>query len=77
MPKKLFSMRLDEELIQKLDEILGTRGVSRTAFVEDFLITYTNFMNLSTEKIAVQQCRECGKYFGKLVNCTSCAKNNL
>lgn len=74
MSKKLFSMRLDEELIQNLDEILDARGISRTAFIEDFLITYTNFMKFSTGKITVKPCPECGKHFGGIMNCPNCFK---
>jgi predicted DNA-binding protein len=73
MPKKTYSIRLDEDLMARLEIILDAKGVSKGLFIEDYLITFINHIEKSSTKITAKKCPDCKKYQGKFVNC-SCKK---
>ena len=77
MVKKVYSVRIEENLMNSLDDILQVRGLSRTAFIEDYILTYTLHMQKSISKLPMSECQKCGKYFGGVVNCPNCAIKQL
>jgi len=73
MSKKPHSFRLDDDLMLRLEKILNAKNLSKSAFIEDYILTYVNFFEHSiSERISV--CKICGKYYGKVFNCPNCKK---
>lgn len=73
MSKKPHSFRLDEDLIARLDKILNAKGLSKSAFIEDYILTYVNFFEHSVSD-NVYNCPKCKQYYGKVFNCPKCKK---
>lgn len=69
MAKKTYSIRLDEVLMSRLEEILEAKGVSKGLFIEDYLVTFINHIDKSSTIIPPKQCPDCKKYRGRFVNC--------
>lgn len=73
MSKKPHSFRLDEDLMARLDKILDSKGLSKSAFIEDYIFTYISFFEHSISN-NVTVCPKCKKYYGKVFNCPNCKK---
>jgi len=69
MTKKLYSFNLSKDIIEKLDEILTTKNLSRTAFIEDFILSYVNIYEERFASPKTKRCPDCGKYYGVVINC--------
>lgn len=75
MAKKTYSIRLDEDLMTKLEEILDAKGMSKGLFIEDYLVTFISHIVKSSHIINGRQCKECGKDYSRFVNCPNCKKH--
>lgn len=71
---KLFSHRFDGDLVSRLDLILEKRGMTRTAFLEDFIRSY---VALYDDRISDQtrECPQCQLSFRGVVNCPRCNRS--
>jgi len=74
MPKKTYSIRLDENLMSRLEFILENKKISKTAFIEDYLVTYLTHIEASLKNIPIHECPDCHHFFGGVVNCPYCKK---
>lgn len=64
-------MNLNQINIYKLDEILKPVGITRTAFVDDFIKSYITLYE-ERETLETVECGECGTIFRGLANCPTC-----
>lgn len=72
MTKKLYSFNFSARSIERLDKILSTRNINRTAFIQDHIETFINLYEELLEQPRARDCKKCGAIFKGVINCPKC-----
>lgn len=70
--KKLYSFKLDEDEIKKLDRIIDGRNVTRTAFIENMIRSYNAVYHVALNFDKPKNCDDCGLIYKTGIRCPNC-----
>ena len=72
MAKKLYSLTIEQSIMDELDIILKERNLYRNVFIEDLLKSYLKIFIDRTKDSKTKQCPKCNQWYGGIINCPKC-----
>lgn len=76
MPKKTYSLRLEEKLVVRLEAILEKNNLSKSVFIEDYLETFVSHFEgalaHANGKGGFKKCTKCRNVYSGYNNCRNC-----